>query len=1323
MNKLIGLYIILIFLIALIILFNVNLYPAFLMHVTFNAFLHKFFEILMTFIYFLIFLKANKLYSQTQDKRLAIIAGSFLAGIYLNVYHLLSTFSYFHNTLSLESIKINKILIYFMMEKLVISISIFIAVFYTPKSPSKAPEKFKNKIYFIYFCIFLIIIIADQFVFYFLSKNIFHKVLLLNHSLSVLDESIYFLTAFIWADRISFNNKKMISNFILGLFFIGISELFLINQTFLEINEIISYLFKLVGFLLIFFGLKDIQLLSDGKNLKQRLLIFLTFFFIILYSTFSFLHSLMLENYLSAKFLYIYIEFLLIFVIIGYISATKFISPLSNIIQVINKYEPGEKSEKILITSNDEVGELSKKLNEMIDREWVYSQELLINQKKVQELLNKEKLLFKITNTIRSSLDIDETLSIIGDEIAKIFNVERTTIVEIPEKNNYKKWIARKEFKSNEKIKGLSNIQYDIRVGEYNGIFVLDKGQNLIIKNIQESDLPDYYKKTYEEMGIKSVLSVPIMGNGDKWGLIFLSEYEYYREWKEEEINLLQTIAKQIYIAIKQAELCTSAKKQAERESILRNISNKIRSSLDLEEVKHEIVNQIGQLLKADRVTIAYYDYQKENYIVSKESEYRSSENIKTFIDQDFKNIPGFIEFIRDVHLKGKDIIFNDLEKYLDENNLRGTGVEKFYRDFGFISSAAINIYYRDLFLGDLVITFENQRNIHEEELSLIKILADQSGIAIYQSELYNKEKLTARRESILRDIIGAMRGTLDINEIKTLFVNSIGQFFKADRVFFSEFNAQKNMYKPVDNYSEYLSSPQEKSFIGYDWTNPEIIEYIQPLIEKQEINIYNLDEYLAKNSKSNAFIRLFKDSGVQSSYNLPVLYLDELIGYFCIEFTKREYRISEEELGFIRNIISQASIALNQAKVFETIKKQAENEKILREILSEIKISETLDEVYDYIIKKLSNIFDTQRAFFIEVPELQNDKPTIKYQYNKQLDTPFIPDYMIQEKCLIALVKIANKEGVAIINNTEEHNKDDEKLQNFFKTYDIKSILLTPLIRYNHDIKQLGAIILCMNNVKDWDKDEIALIKSITNITTNVIWEIKKRVELEELRNVFILTLTHDLQVPLVGEHKALEFVISRPFDQPIGKFQSIITDILISNENLTALLKKLLFSYNYESGKQKLNLSLQDLNIQIDEVIASFKILIDSKQISIETQIEENLPSIMIDSEQIKNVLHTIIENSLNYIQQGGHIIIKSTKQDDKIITCIIDNGPGIPYRMRERLFERYAMALAVERKIGAGLGLYLAKQIIEAHNGKIWYETEIGKGTTFCFSLPCE
>lgn len=181
--------------------------------------------------------------------------------------------------------------------------------------------------------------------------------------------------------------------------------------------------------------------------------------------------------------------------------------------------------------------------------------ELLQRQKEIIKANDREVLLRKIITTIRSSLDIDETLRIICEEVAKLFQVQRVIIAEFPNKDNYGEWHARKEYKTNSEIKGLKDIENAKNSLTYNATVMLEQEMTLVIDNISSCDAPDYFKMDYESLGIKSNIATGIKRENDKWGLISLSEYESYRHWTKEDIILLETIADQIYVAIKHAQL------------------------------------------------------------------------------------------------------------------------------------------------------------------------------------------------------------------------------------------------------------------------------------------------------------------------------------------------------------------------------------------------------------------------------------------------------------------------------------------------------------------------------------------------------------------------------------------------------------------------------------------------------------------------------------------------------------------------------------------------------------------------------------------------
>lgn len=186
------------------------------------------------------------------------------------------------------------------------------------------------------------------------------------------------------------------------------------------------------------------------------------------------------------------------------------------------------------------------------------------NQKKEQEkqTANREAILRKIITTIRSSLDIEETLEIICEKVANLFQVQRVIIVRHQNEENYEEWYIRKQYKTDPELKTLKDIDSDKRTGIFWSINTLKKGRTLAVDNIsKDTNIPDYFRKDYEAIGVKATISTGIKRDDNTSGIICLTDYNQYRHWSQEDINLLETIADQIYVAIKHAELYSKLEK------------------------------------------------------------------------------------------------------------------------------------------------------------------------------------------------------------------------------------------------------------------------------------------------------------------------------------------------------------------------------------------------------------------------------------------------------------------------------------------------------------------------------------------------------------------------------------------------------------------------------------------------------------------------------------------------------------------------------------------------------------------------------------------
>lgn len=569
------------------------------------------------------------------------------------------------------------------------------------------------------------------------------------------------------------------------------------------------------------------------------------------------------------------------------------------------------------------------------------------------ELIKKnerERILRDIISKIRKSLNLKLIQHEIVNQIGKFFNADRVIIGYYDHQAQNFFVLKNAEYRSSDKVKSMVDIQLKdtpgfieylkaIRLKEKNVIFG-DVKKYLEEMKLQGTEIEAYHMK-YE---INASASVPIY-YGDAYLGNLLMSFSHPREFSEDEIEFLEILADQVGIAFHQSKLYEKTKKQVElekekikqeqeiakRETVLRKITEIINSSLDFKYVQHEIVNQIGKFFNANRVNIGYYDYDSENFFVSKDAEYRSSDTIKPMTGVDFRNIPHFNEYIKEKHLQGQDIIFNDLEKYLYENNLAGNEIEKFYRDYKFIASASTNLYYDGKFIGELVIAFEHPRNFSENEIKFLKNLAVQAGNALYKAKQYEKICKQAERDKFTRSTIDVLRNTLEKNTIKHFLVTKIGEYFRANRVFFADFDSCSNSFLPVIKKAEFLLTSKEKSFVGYSWTNASIDEYIQPLLNKNEFNIPCWNEYLEKEQKSKEFISRFENSNVKSSYNFPVFYNEDLIGFLCIEFTGKVCNIlPEEDINIIRNICIQTGIILYRSEWYVKAKNSLEQIGIL---------------------------------------------------------------------------------------------------------------------------------------------------------------------------------------------------------------------------------------------------------------------------------------------------------------------------------------------------------------------------------------------------------
>jgi len=225
---------------------------------------------------------------------------------------------------------------------------------------------------------------------------------------------------------------------------------------------------------------------------------------------------------------------------------------------------------------------------------------------------------------------------------------------------------------------------------------------------------------------------------------------------------------------------------------------------------------------------------------------------------------------------------------------------------------------------------------------------------------------------------------------------------------------------------------------------------------------------------------------------------------------------------------------------------------------------------------------------------------------------------------------------------------------------------------------------------------------------------------ELDVAKTNFIATISHELKTPLA----ASDFSLKLLEDERIGKLseeqRELIQNLKHDNQRVLKILSELLSLSQVETGRIQLDVQLVNPYLIIENAIETITTTAKEKNINILKSLQPDLVLINADAEKTTWVLNNFLTNAIKYSKEGGEIEILANQSNNSVVFSVRDNGPGIAQEYHSRLFERYFQVPGAIAK-GTGLGLGISKEFIEAQKGKIWVESEIGKGSTFSFSLP--
>jgi len=418
------------------------------------------------------------------------------------------------------------------------------------------------------------------------------------------------------------------------------------------------------------------------------------------------------------------------------------------------------------------------------------------------------------------------------------------------------------------------------------------------------------------------------------------------------------------------------------------------------------------------------------------------------------------------------------------------------------------------------------------------------------------------------------------------------------------------------------------------------------------------------------------------------------------LKLSQQDTEDKVNRLTLIKNLIISSLYTLDKEKLFSQINELLINDLGFKKGLLfdfsdfTVKINVNFSEQETSTLK---NIFQYNKEIFNEIYLIQSDSQN----HNQILPKTWNEDY------LIAPIKVRNNiYSIFILYDLFRHKKIKKSEKETFMI----------ICMY------LGH---CLDNIRLFEdlyhtKDNLE--KKIKERTRDLVKSLREIETINKAKSDFVSSVSHELRTPLTSVKGFSSLLIMEKFGKLSPEVKNRLEKIDSNVDKLVSMVNMLLDISRIESGKTETKIASSDIIKLIKDTSDLLSPQINERNIELLSELPQAL-SVLMDKILIERVLINLLSNSIKFTPQNGKIIIKCTTQETYAIISITDTGVGIAENDLEKIFGEFYRTQTTSEMPGTGLGLSLVKRIINTHHQKIWVESQLGKGTTFYFTLKLE
>ena len=611
-------------------------------------------------------------------------------------------------------------------------------------------------------------------------------------------------------------------------------------------------------------------------------------------------------------------------------------------------------------------------------------------------------------------------------------------------------------------------------------------------------------------------------------------------------------------------------------------------------------------------------------------------------------------------------------------------------------------------------------------QIKLLETFADQAVIAIENVRLFQELKESLEQQTATSQILGVIASSpTDIQPVLDTVAENAARL--CESLDAKIFRVEGDALHVVASYGPLPAVPlpiNRGSVVG------------RAVVDREAVHVHDVESESEEEFPESKKTQSRGGSSTRTRLAVPLVYEGVAIGAIAV----RRMEVSpftDKQVALLKTFADQAVIAIENVRLFQEL--QARTRELARSVgelkaLGEVgqAVSSTLD--LETVLTRIAS----------HAVQLSGTHGGVIYEYDETTQEFHLRASHRMEDEVVEAIKATpvrlgeGATGRAAITRTpvqipdilEEREYTGTRARPILVRLGYRSLLAVPLLR---EQQIMGALTVWRRAPGNFAPEVVNLLQTFAAQSALAIQNARLFREIEDKsrqieaanrhKSEFLANMSHELRTPLNAIIGFSEVLGERMFGELNEKQAEYTEDILSSGRHLLSLINEILDLSKVEAGRMELELAKFDLPLAIDNARTFVRERATKHGINLDVTVDERLGDFVGDERKIKQILLNLLSNAVKFTPEGGRIGINARQADGSVEISVSDTGIGISPEDQAKIFEEFRQVGGdyAHKREGTGLGLTLAKKFVELHGGRIWVESEVGKGSTFSFTLP--